>query len=367
MKFSVSRAAILSALTHANAIVERRSVQPILTNVLVRANHGEVSVIATDMDMEYKETFAADVGQPGDATVPAHTLYDILRKLPDDSDVVVTYDRTSFQMQISSGRSRFKLAGLDPDDFPQISATPGEWFDMSAKDLATQIDATKFAISTEETRYFLNGIYMHRSGDAFRAVATDGHRLSRHDVPHPEGATGIEYGVIVPRKAVGVIRRLLEEAGGAVSLLVTPSRIGVKIDQITVFSKLIDGAFPDYARVIPQENKSTVTADAKVMAATVDRIATVTTEKTRAIRLDIGKGKISVSATGEMGSATEEIDAEYSAAQPISIGFNARYLMDALGQFSDKVMISLGDAASPAIMTREGDPSALIVLMPMRV
>ncbi|CAO3408222.1 DNA polymerase III subunit beta [Azospirillum sp. BE72] len=376
MNITIERAALLRSLGHVQSVVERRNTIPILSNVLLRAGDGELSLAATDMDLEIVETVPATVGRPGGTTAPAHTLFDIVRKLPDGSQVELDIGGDGTILTLRAGRSQFKLSCLPVEDFPQLSS--GELkhnFSVAAADLRGLIDRTRFAISTEETRYYLNGIYLHAAKSkmgsletpVLRAVATDGHRLARVEMPLPDGADAIP-GVIIPRKTVTEIRKLVDEAADRIELSLSDNKIRFGFDSVVVTSKLIDGTFPDYERVIPVGNDKVMEVDAKLFAAAVDRVATISTEKSRAVKLSLVRGALTLSATSpESGSATEELEVNY-AESPLEIGFNSRYLLDITQQIEGEgAQFTLADAASPTIIRDVADSTALYVLMPMRV
>ncbi|WP_207461967.1 DNA polymerase III subunit beta [Azospirillum sp. SYSU D00513] len=376
MNITIERAALLRSLGHVQSVVERRNTIPILSNVLLRAANGELSLAATDMDLEIVESVPATVSRAGGTTAPAHTLYDIVRKLPDGSQVELELGGEGTILTLRAGRSQFKLSCLPVEDFPQLSGGDLKHrFNVPAGELRRLIDRTRFAISTEETRYYLNGIYLHaaRSKDSgaelpvLRTVATDGHRLARVEMPLPEGADGIP-GVIVPRKTVTEIRKLIDEAADAIELSMSDNKIRFTFDSVTVTSKLIDGTFPDYERVIPVGNDKSMEVDAKLFAAAVDRVATISTEKSRAVKLSLNRGALVLSATSpEAGSAQEELEVDYSET-PLEIGFNSRYLLDITQQIEGEgARFTLADAASPTIIRDVADGTALYVLMPMRV
>ncbi len=372
MKLTIERAALLKSLGHIQSVVERRNTIPILANVLIEATKGKVALTATDMDLAIVESVAAEVGKTGSATVQAHTLYDIVRKLPEGSQVGLETSGEKGQVALRAGRSSFSLAALPADDFPKM--TGGELphnFELAAAELRTLIDRTRFAISTEETRYYLNGIYLHATQSSgvkvLRAVATDGHRLARVEMPLPAGAENIP-GVIVPRKTVMEVRKLIEETPGAVAVSLSETRVRFAFDDAVLTSKLIDGTFPDYERVIPTNNDKVMEVNCRDFAEAVDRVATISTEKSRAVKLAVAKNQLTLSATSpDAGSATEEIEVRY-AASPIEIGFNSRYLLDIAEQIEgDGAKFLMADAASPTLVQDMTDPSALYVLMPMRV
>ncbi|MER2520021.1 MAG: DNA polymerase III subunit beta [Bdellovibrionales bacterium] len=371
MKFTLERNTLLNLVGHAQGVVERRNTIPVLANVLIRAVDGSVSMTATDMEIEMNETIEATVAQTGAVTAPAHTLYDIVRKLPEGAQVELSSTNPN-QLTLSSGRSHFKLGCLPIDDFPKMPEGDLQHkFTLATSDLRDLIDRSRFAISNEETRYYLNGIYLHaaKQGDepVLRAVATDGHRLARVEKPSPKGSQGIP-GVIVPRKTVGEVRKLLEESQGEIEIALSESKIRFAMRGALLTSKLIDGTFPEYERVIPSNNDKTLDVDTVALTAAADRVATISSDKTRAIKLSLSPGHLVLSATSpEAGSATEELEVAYEGAM-LEVGFNARYLLDVLQQIQgSRTHISLADSAAPAIVKDPEDPSALYVLMPLRV
>jgi len=373
MKFVIERASLLKALGHVQSVVERRNTIPILGNVLIEATDGALGLTATDMDLAIVEKAAAEIGQAGATTAPAHTLYDIVRKLPDGAQVQIETTGDRQRLTLRSGRSEFALSCLPTDDFPVMSGgeLPHE-YTLAAADLRMLVDRTRFAISTEETRYYLNGIYLHAAEtegvQVLRAVATDGHRLARVEMPLPEGARGIP-GVIVPRKTVVELRKLIDESEDAIQIAQSETRIRFSFADAVLTSKLIDGTFPDYERVVPTGNDKVMEVDCKAFAAAVDRVSTISSEKSRAVKLSVADGTLTISATSsENGSATEGLEVSFPGDDGVEIGFNSRYLLDITQQIEgDAVQFAMNDAASPTIVRDQADPSALYVLMPMRV
>lgn len=371
MKFSIDRAALLRSLNHVQSAVEKRNTIPILSNVMIKAEEGILSLATTDMDMEINESVAANVKDPGATTAPAGTLFDIVKKLPDDSEVEIVLDDSGNQMSVKAGRSNFKLSCLPVADFPELNQgdMPAS-FSLPANDLRALIDRTKFAMSTEETRYYLNGIYIHAADKdgvkVLRAVATDGHRLARFEMPLPAGAENMP-GVILPRKAVAELRKLVEEAGDAIKIDLSESKIRFSFDHIILTSKLIDGTFPDYQRVIPQGNDKVIEVNPKDFSFAIDRVSTISDGKSRAIKITFEGKTMTLSANSpESGSATEDL--EINGNDNMEIGFNARYLMDITSQIEgDGCRLTLADSASPTIIEDTGDASSLYVLMPLRV
>ena len=367
MKATIERATLLKSLSHVQSVVERRNTIPILSNVLIEAREdGSIRLMATDLDLQVDESVPANVDQPGATTVSAHTLFDIVRKLPEGSQVEL--NAAEGKMQLTAGRARFNLATLPRDDFPVIAE--GELptrFELPAATLRQIIDKTRFAISTEETRYYLMGIFLHLADDQLKAAATDGHRLARVTVAKPDGADGMPD-VIVPRKCVAELRKLLEELEGTVEVSLSATKVRFGLGSAVLTSKLIDGTFPDYNRVIPTGNDKLLKLDPKSFSAGVDLVSTIASEKTRAVKMTLDRDKVTLSVTSpENGVATEELPADYGS-DGLEIGFNARYLLDILSEIDgDTVEVHLADAAAPTLL-RENDKSpALYVLMPMRV
>ncbi|MES2441975.1 MAG: DNA polymerase III subunit beta [Pseudomonadota bacterium] len=370
MKATIERATLLKGLSHVQSVVERRNTIPILSNVLLEAQaSGAMRLMATDLDLQIDETIAAAVDQPGATTISAHTLFDIVRKLPEGSQVEL--NAAEGRIIVTAGRARFTLSTLPRDDFPVIAE--GELpctFELPAETLKQIIDKTRFAISTEETRYYLNGIFLHVADEAtpvLKAAATDGHRLARVTMPRPDGAEKMPD-VIIPRKCIAELRKLLDEVDGSVGVSLSNSKIRFDLGQAILTSKLIDGTFPDYSRVIPTGNDKILRIDPKSFMEGVDRVSTIATEKTRAVKMALDRDKVTLSVTSpENGAAAEEVPGEYSA-QGFEIGFNSRYLMDILGQIEgDTCEVHLADAAAPTLIRENDKSSALYVLMPMRV
>jgi DNA polymerase III subunit beta len=372
MRITLERSAFLKSLTHVQSVVERRNTIPILANILLQAEKGRLSLTATDLDIEVVEGIAADVIQSGAITAPAHTLYEIVRKLPEGAQVQLDHSQGAARLTLSAGRSKFQLACLPRDDFPTMQAgdLPHQ-FALSPKDLIALVDKTRFAVSTEETRYYLNGIYLHAHQDkgekTLRGVATDGHRLARFELPAPRGALEMP-GVIVPRKTIGEIRKLAEDAGGNVEIAVSDNKIRFAFGDTIVTSKLIDGAFPDYQRVIPTGNDKILDVGRQELQEAVDRVATVSTEKSRAVKINLENGKLILTVVSpEQGTATEELFVEYKG-DPLEIGFNARYLLEILERIEGPTArLFFADSGSPTMVREAEGDAALYVLMPMRV
>jgi DNA polymerase-3 subunit beta len=375
MKFKAERAVLLKALAHVQSVVEKRNTIPILANLMMAVKDGTLTLTATDMEIAIVEQVAATTAQDGSATAPAATLYEIVRKLPEGAEVELNHPGGDAPLGLRAGRYTTSLMVLPVDDFPSMTAgTLPHAFRLSAQLLRGMIDRTRFAISTEETRYYLNGIYLHTVMGAdgvkmLRAVATDGHRLARVEEPLPEGAEGIP-GVIIPRKTVAEARKLLDESQDDVEIALSDTRIQFTLGPVRLTSKLIDGTFPEYERVIPRDNDKVLRVGKKDFAEAVARVSAISTERSRPVKLALDRDLLTLSAASpEQGSATEELDGgrvTYSAA-PLEIGFQARYLNDITDQIGGEVEFLFSDGSAPTVVRDAGDTSALYVLMPMRV
>jgi DNA polymerase III subunit beta len=372
MRVTLERSNLLKSLNHVHRVVERRNTIPILSNVLLKASDASLEMKATDLDLEVTEAAAAMVEQGGATTVPAHLLYDIVRKLPEGAEVMLSTDSDGNSMAVISGKANFRLQCLPQSDFPQLDAGAfTHTFRMESAQLKGLIDRTQFAISTEETRYYLNGIFLHtiENGGALklRAVATDGHRLARAEIDAPSGAENMP-GIIIPRKTVNELQKLVDDPDVAVTVELSDSKIRLTIGSVVLTSKLIDGTFPDYQRVIPTGNDKKMVIDRASFAAAVDRVSTISSERGRAVKIAIGDSTVTLTVNNpDSGSATEELAADYSS-DPLEIGFNAKYLLDIAAQLSGSdAVFMFADAGSPTLVKDSADADALYVLMPMRV
>ena len=372
MKISIERATLLKAVGQAQSVVERRNTIPILANVLIEAEGNTVSFRATDLDIEVVDKAAAQVERAGATTVSAVMLHEIVRKLPDGALVQITADNASGRLTVEAGRSTFSLATLPKEDFPVMASSEYTAnFSAPAPVLRRLFDKSKFAISTEETRYYLNGVYMHvatgEDGPVLRCVATDGHRLARIDAPLPDGAKGMP-GVIVPRKTVGELRKLLDDDDMQIAVSVSETKIRFATPAITLTSKVIDGTFPDYTRVIPVANTRRLEVDAAEFAKAVDRVATVSSERSRAVKLQLDEDRLILSVNApDAGAAEEELAVAYGD-ERLEIGFNAKYLLEIASQVDRENAVFLFNSSGDPTLMREGnDSSAVYVVMPMRV
>ncbi|MFZ5749572.1 MAG: DNA polymerase III subunit beta [Pseudomonadota bacterium] len=372
MKISIERAALLKAVAQAQSVVERRNTIPILANVLIEAEGNAATLRATDLDIEVLDRCPAMVERAGATTVSAVTLHEIVRKLPDGALVQLADDAAAGRLTVQAGRSTFHLATLPKEDFPVMASSEYTAnFAAPAPVLRRLFDKSKFAISTEETRYYLNGVYMHiaqgEDGPALRCVATDGHRLARIDAPLPDGAQAMP-GVIVPRKTVNELRKLLDDDSTEIAVSVSETKVRFATPSITLTSKVIDGTFPDYSRVIPTQNSRKMEVDAAEFARAVDRVATVSSERSRAVKMQIDEDRLVLSVNApDSGAAEEELAVAYGD-EPLEIGFNAKYLLEIASQVDRENAVFLFDSPGQPTLMREGsDTSAIYVVMPMRV
>ena len=372
MKFSIERADLVKAVAQAQSVVERRHTIPILANVQIEATPEGVSFRATDLDTEVVDRAAAHVERPGATTVSAQMLNEIARKLPDGSLVTIAVDGANERLTVQAGRSNFTLATLPTEDFPVMAnAEYTANFAAPAPVLRRLFDKSKFAISNEETRYYLNGVYMHVSqgedGPVLRCVATDGHRLARIDAALPQGAADMP-GVIVPKKTVAELRKLLDDDDMQIAVSVSETKVRFATPRITLTSKVIDGTFPDYTRVIPSGNTRKMEVDAKDFARAVDRVATVSSERSRAVKLALDMDRLVLSVNApDAGTADEELAVAYGD-EPLEIGFNAKYLQEIASQVDRENAVFMFNGSGDAALIREGsDLSAVYVVMPMRV
>ena len=369
MNFTIDRNALLKPLGHIYSVVERRNTIPILSNVLIETHSSKVSFTATDMDMDIVEEVGCVVSKQGKVTLAAHTLHDIVKKLPDGSEIKIVLNELN--VEVSAGKSKFILPTLPVDDYPiMTNIEKGHEFRLQSIDLANLIDNTKFAISLEETRYYLNGIFLHVPNsnlEKLRAVATDGHRLAQAEIPLPEGASEMP-GIILPRKAVGEIRKLAEGTDGIIKVVISNSKAQFIFPNTTLTTKLIDGSFPDYQRVIPKENLNKLVVSNLEFSKAIDRVSTVSIEKSRAVKLSLSNKLLSLNVSShDLGNASEDLEIDYNY-DNLEIGFNSKYLLDIASQIQGKeIEILLSDSSSPALITDPDQDGVIFVLMPMRV
>ena len=375
MDFRVNSTDLLKALSHIHGIVEVRHTLPILSNIIITTNDNSLSLSSTNLDIFCSDYLEAEVSQNGSTSVSASTFYEIVKRLPSGSEIYASLSEEDSTLILKCGRSKFNLTTISPDDFPKISHDDlNIQFVLSATELKRMIDKTKFAISNEETRYYLNGVFLHQtqksSIDILRAVATDGHRLAQYDIPLPQGAKDMN-GIIIPKKMIQELRRVLDDASGDINIQLNENKIKFSFNNMQIISKVIDGTFPDYTKVIPQSNDKSITTNNDELKKAIDRVSAVAINeetKSKAIKLIIESNKISLSVDStSRGSAIEEIDLEYNS-EKVEIGFNSRYLIDICNEIDgDKINLKFLNSTSPAIILDNTDENLFFVLMPMRI
>jgi DNA polymerase-3 subunit beta len=365
MKFSAPRENILKPVQAVIGVVERRQTMPILSNVLLRVSKGKLSVSGTDLEVELVAEGELDSSTDGEVTVPGRKFHDICRALPDGSklDAELSGDR----LTVKSGRSRFTLSTLPAADFPTVDDVAAEQtLSVAQQALHGLIDKTQFSMAQQDVRYYLNGLLFETRGNVLRAVATDGHRLALSEIDL-DTKVSKDHQVIVPRKGVLELNRLLD-GDGTLALLIGSNHIQVELDRIRLTSKLIDGRFPEYGRVIPSEPSHVLKADRQLLRTALGRTAILSNEKYRGVRLEIGKDSIVMSANNpEQEEATETVEVEYDG-EPMEIGFNVNYLLDALAAVDGtEVQFGLTDGNSSCLITAPDGGRTKFVVMPMRL
>ena len=365
MKLNAAREALLRPLQAVIGVVERRQTMPILANVLLVAKDGQVSVTATDLEVELVADTEVEVENPGEVTVPGRKLLDICRALPEDASVSIS--QSGEKLVIKSGRSKFSLTTLPAAEFPTVEdINAGQSIDVSQETLARLLEKTHFSMAQQDVRYYLNGLLLETGGKTLRAVATDGHRLALCEAQLEEGDLP-EQQVIVPRKGVLELQRLMSGEGHLAIELGT-NHVRIQLDGIRFTSKLIDGRFPEYDRVIPQDTSNSMGADRSTFRGALQRTAILSNEKYRGIRLIIRNGGMVLQAHNpEQEEAEEELEIAYEGDE-IEIGFNVNYLLDALGAIeSDEVNLAVVDSNSSCLIREPGKDDCKYVVMPMRL
>ena len=375
MEFKINSSDLLKALSHIHGIVEVRHTLPILSNIILKAKDNELTLSSTNLDIYCADKIKAEVSIAGEISVSAVTFFEIVKRLPSGSEVMMTMEEDENEIILKCGRSKFNLSTLKTDDFPIISDNDlSTNFVLSADELIRIIDKTKFAVSNEETRYYLNGIFLHKADrnsiQFLRAVATDGHRLAQYDIPLPQGAEEIT-GIIIPKKTIFELRKVLDDANGDVSISLNENKIKFTFNDLKIISKVIDGTFPDYTKVIPQNNNKNFKTNNNELKNAIDRVSAVAANeesKSKAIKLSLEDNKLNLSVESQSkGSANEIIDISYDG-DKVDIGFNSKYIIDICNEVDgEEVDISLLDSVSPAIILDKTDENLFFVLMPMRI
>jgi DNA polymerase-3 subunit beta len=365
MKFSATRESILKPLQAVIGVVERRQTMAILSHVLLRTEDGKLGITATDLEVELIAHAEVDSRGPGEVTVPGRKLHDICRALPDGSKIEVSV--SGDRLTLKSGRSRFTLATLQASDFPVVDEIAGDHsLKVAPADLRRLIEKTQFSMAQQDVRYYLNGLLLETEGKCLRAVATDGHRLALAEA-ELETAAAKDEQVIVPRKGVLELNRLLD-GDGSLTVLLGSNHIRVDLDDVRLTSKLIDGRFPDYDRVIPKKAPNVIRADRELLRQALQRTGILSNEKYRGVRLELEEGTVTISANNpEQEEATESVELEYHG-EPMEIGFNVNYLLEALGAVdSDEVELHVTDSNSSCLIVSPEVDRVKYVVMPMRL
>lgn len=366
MKTIIKREDLLPPLQKVIGAVERRQTLPILGNILLKSSGGDITLTATDLEIEMVAPIAADGPDDFQTTIPARKLLDICKALPDSSSINFAIDET--RVSLTSARSRFTLATLPAKDFPGLDEIEVQQsFSIAQTQLKSLFDKTSFAMAQQDVRYYLNGILMEITPGAIKLVATDGHRLALSEVALETGVDE-DRQIIIPRKAVLELSRLLEAGASSANCELSQNHLRVKTDTLVFTTKLIDGKFPDYQRVIPVDGNKTMEVNRETLKDSMSRIAILSNEKYRGIRLTLSSGNLSIQANNpDQEEAEEELPVDYTESD-MEIGFNVTYLIDVLTVLnSEKVQIKLKDSNSSAIISDSQDESSLYVVMPMRL
>ncbi len=375
MELKLNSSDLLKCLNHIYGIIEVRHTLPILSNIILKTSENSLNLSSTNLDIYCTEKIKAEVTVNGETSVPAVTLFEIVKRLPSGSEVHFLYDDEKSLLFLNCGRSKFKLSTMKTDDFPTINDNDLNIdFVLTAQELCRMIDKTKFAISNEDARYYLNGIFIHKAEkdniSLLRAVATDGHRLAQYDIPLPQGAENIK-GLIVPKKTIFELRKSLDDAKNDINISINENKIKVSYDNFKIISKVIDGTFPDYTKVVPKNNDKHFSTKNSELKNAIDRVSAVAINeeaKSKAIKLILRQNKLKLSVESQTkGFADEEIDVSYNH-EDVEIGFNSRYLIDICNEIDgEEINLSILDSVSPAIIVDKSDENSFFVLMPMRI
>ena len=371
MKFLISKQQIFKSLSHLQGIVDKKNSLPILSNILIEAEKNKILLSSTDMDISIVESLDCDVVEDGSTTINAQILYDIVRKLDDNSQVEIISNNGKI-LTLRANGSRFSLSCLPKEDFPIIEQNnDGAKIKLNSKILYKLIDKTKFAISNEETRYFLNGLYLsiNKENDKTNVtlVGTDGHRLAKFSHTIEQVIDNIA-GVIIPKKTILELSKLLSDIDQEIEIIISSNKIIFYIEKLVFISKLIDGSFPDYKRVIPSDNNNNIEVNREKLLAAVDRVSTIANDKSPVIKFKLLKNMINLNTvSNDNSTATEDLKLNYDG-DDFEIGFNSKYIMDIVNNLEDEtITIKLKDGSSPIIAQEKSNSNLVYVLMPMRV
>ena len=371
MKFKIVRSNFFKTLSHLQGIVDKKNSLPILSNILIEAKDNALILSSTDMDISIIERIDCNVLEDGATTINSQILYDIVRKIDDNSEIEIISNDGKL-LTLRANGSRFSLACLPKEDFPIIDQNnPGANIKINSQIIFKLIDKTKFAISNEETRYFLNGLYFNinkeKNKNIVTLVGTDGHRLAKFSHYIEDNIDEVS-GVIIPKKTIYELSKLLSERDQSVLISISSNKIIFKIGNIIFISKLIDGSFPDYKRVIPKDNLNILKVNREILLAAVDRVSTIANEKSPVIKFKLLQNILNLNTiNNENSTASEDLKINYNG-DDIEIGFNSKYIMDIVNNLEDEeISINLKDNTSPIIATENSNSNLVYVLMPMRV
>ncbi|MBI5885050.1 MAG: DNA polymerase III subunit beta [Deltaproteobacteria bacterium] len=371
MKFTIDKSEFLKTLQRMQGIVERRNTMPILSNVLMEANNGRVDITATDLEVFIKDSTQADVSENGSITVNARKLFDIIKEMKEKPEETISVvagkdDRVTIKL----GKARFTVMGLPAKDFPAFPTYEEKSFDdIDGPVFKEMIDKTAFAVSTDETRYNINGFKLERERSKLRLVTTDGHRLAYIERGDEKGSKkGEKIDVLVPRKGMMEFKRLLDEAGDEYKISITQKSAIMKKDNTIINIRLLEGEFPDYSKVIPKDNDKDILINKEAFLSSLKSVSIISPDKIKGVKMLFGDGKLVISSSSpDIGEAVEEIDSDYKG-EELEVAFNARYFIDALEAMEEEtIMIRLKDSLSPGILQPAGRQDYTYIVMPMRL
>lgn len=365
MHFTIQRESLISVLSRASVAAATKTTLPILQYARFQITEAQASITATDLEQQVTETVDITAHEPGDFLLPVSQVLDIAKRLPKGVEVDIRSSGNT-GVTIKSGRYHTTLAVLDPSDFPEYAS--GEYdctFTVSAGDLKSAMQAVQFAVSTEETRFYLCGIHIHTDGDKLKFVATDGHRLALSRIVKPEMTGEMPDGVILPRAVVSNVLKMLD-AADTVRVSLNSSLARFEFGFCTLETKLVDGTYPEYQRVIPNGNNNKLTVSAGSLDATVQRVAAVSKEKTRPVKFSVGGDMLTLNCTHEGNTAEDVIDVAYEG-EPLEIGFQARYMADVLTQVRGNAICLFRDGSSPVLICDDANEDVRFVVMPVRI
>lgn len=369
MKLEIEKSDLLNLLSKTQNIVEKRNTMPILVNVLLEATGDVLKVFATDLEVSLTDQIVASVAEEGKVAVSAKSLFDIIKELPEGTISLIKKENN--WLEVKQNKSIFNIVGIGAEEYPMFPAfSTKEFAQVESSVLKDMIEKTIYSVSTDETRYHLNGVYFENRAEdenTYRMVSTDCHRLSLIDRIPTAGNISHQNGVIIPRKGLNEIRKLLDSSEN-LEMAIEGSQLIVRFDNTILMIRLIEGKYPNYSQLIPQNIKSVVTISREKMLQSLKRVSLLSNQKSKGITLNFTQGSVEISSNNpELGDAKEEIETNYSG-DGIKIGFNAKYLMDVLSSMNeDTIDVSLNDQLSPALIQPSGDPNYRCVVMPMRL